>query len=125
VQSNTDANATAPQEPINTDLGCYEDGVRRTLTDEQIAMFRHSEIQRILAERRRQKDLEDERQQHAERVKGRAGRQSQNKQQSVVYETDERVHSRPDMPELSYDDEESAQREVKKPTTFQWPKLGA
>lgn len=34
-------------------LGYYEDGVKRTLTDEQIAMFRHSEIQRILRERRR------------------------------------------------------------------------
>jgi hypothetical protein len=30
------------------DLGYYKDGVKRTLTDEQIAMFRHSEIQRLL-----------------------------------------------------------------------------
>ncbi|KAL9618800.1 MAG: hypothetical protein Q9160_006523 [Pyrenula sp. 1 TL-2023] len=34
------------------DLGYYEDGVKRTLTDDQIAMFRHSEIQRLLLERR-------------------------------------------------------------------------
>ncbi|KAF1840523.1 uncharacterized protein K460DRAFT_411106 [Cucurbitaria berberidis CBS 394.84] len=33
-------------------LGYYSDGARRTLTDEQIAMFRHSEIQSILRERR-------------------------------------------------------------------------
>lgn len=37
-------------------LGYYEDGVKRTLTDEQIAMFRHSEIQRILLERRRRQE---------------------------------------------------------------------
>ncbi|KAH9840515.1 Protein of unknown function (DUF3807) [Teratosphaeria destructans] len=33
-------------------LGYYPDGVKRTLTDEQIAMFRHSEIQDLLRERR-------------------------------------------------------------------------
>ena len=33
------------------DLGDYPDGVKRTLTDEQIAMFRHSEIYSILRER--------------------------------------------------------------------------
>jgi len=30
------------------DLGFYEDGSKRTLTDEQIAMFRHSEIQQMI-----------------------------------------------------------------------------
>lgn len=34
------------------DLGYYPDGVKRTLTDEQIAIFRHSEIQALLRERR-------------------------------------------------------------------------
>ena len=34
------------------DLGYYPDGAKRTLTDEQIAMFRHSEIQTLLRERR-------------------------------------------------------------------------
>ncbi|KAJ4382996.1 hypothetical protein N0V86_002223 [Didymella sp. IMI 355093] len=33
-------------------LGYYEDGTPRTLTDEQIAMFRHSEIQAIIRKRR-------------------------------------------------------------------------
>ncbi|KAL1603584.1 hypothetical protein SLS60_005172 [Paraconiothyrium brasiliense] len=37
-------------------LGYYDDGVKRTLTDEEIAIFRHSEIQRILLERRRRKE---------------------------------------------------------------------
>ncbi|ODM19758.1 hypothetical protein SI65_04744 [Aspergillus cristatus] len=33
------------------DLGYYPDGVKRTLTDEQIRIFRHSEIHAILRER--------------------------------------------------------------------------
>lgn len=44
-------------------LGYYEDGTKRTLTDEQIAMFRHSEIQKLLRERvleREQKDADRE-----------------------------------------------------------------
>lgn len=43
------------------DLGYYPDGVKRTLTDDQIAMFRHSEIYAILRERQvRQENLEAE-----------------------------------------------------------------
>jgi len=33
-------------------LGYYDDGVKRTLTDDQVAMFRHSETQAILRETR-------------------------------------------------------------------------
>lgn len=33
-------------------LGYYDDGVKRTLTDAQIAIFRHSEIQSLLREQR-------------------------------------------------------------------------
>ena len=40
-------------------LGYYEDGVKRTLTDEQIAMFRHSEIQALLRDRRHKTENED------------------------------------------------------------------
>ncbi|KAF2132697.1 hypothetical protein P153DRAFT_382316 [Dothidotthia symphoricarpi CBS 119687] len=40
-------------------LGYYPDGTKRTLTDEQIAMFRHSEIQAIIRERRRRRDNGD------------------------------------------------------------------
>ena len=38
------------------DLGYYPDGVKRTLTDDQIAMFRHSEIYSILRERQVHKE---------------------------------------------------------------------
>ncbi|KAL1311636.1 hypothetical protein AAFC00_001746 [Neodothiora populina] len=37
-------------------LGYYPDGVKRTLTDDQIAMFRHTEVQVILREKRRAQD---------------------------------------------------------------------
>jgi hypothetical protein len=42
-------------------LGWYHDGVKRTLTDEQVAMFRHSEIHRLLQHRRLNANLEDHR----------------------------------------------------------------
>lgn len=40
-------------------LGYYDDGTKRTLTDEQITMFRRSEIEELLRERRLQRDEED------------------------------------------------------------------
>ncbi|KAF2836390.1 hypothetical protein M501DRAFT_987551 [Patellaria atrata CBS 101060] len=40
------------------DLGYYPDGVKRTLTDEQIKIFRHSEIQQLLHERRLEREQE-------------------------------------------------------------------
>lgn len=39
-------------EIIDDGLGYYDDGVKRTLTDEQIAIFRHSEVETLLRERR-------------------------------------------------------------------------
>jgi len=49
-------------------LGYYPDGVKRTLTDDQIAMFRHSEIQTLLRERRRRREnSEGETSHHAPR----------------------------------------------------------
>ncbi|GAB1736522.1 hypothetical protein NU219Hw_g7670t1 [Hortaea werneckii] len=41
------------------DLGFYPDGAKRTLTDEQIEMFRHSEIEQLLRQRRLLEDEED------------------------------------------------------------------
>ncbi|KAI9934632.1 hypothetical protein ASPWEDRAFT_44078 [Aspergillus wentii DTO 134E9] len=38
------------------DLGYYPDGVKRTLTDEQIRIFRHSEIHSILRQRQLQEE---------------------------------------------------------------------
>ena len=44
-------------ERINDVLGHYADGFKRTLTDEQIAIFRHTEIQELLRERRQRADM--------------------------------------------------------------------
>ncbi|MCJ1374758.1 hypothetical protein MMC20_005990 [Loxospora ochrophaea] len=45
------------EEDVDKDdgLGYYSDGAKRTLTDEQVAIFRHSEIQSLL----REKELQD------------------------------------------------------------------
>ena len=42
------------------DLGYYSDGCARTLTDEQIEIFRHSEIQRLLLKHRREAEAANE-----------------------------------------------------------------
>lgn len=42
-------------------LGYYSDGVKRTLTDDQIAMFRHSEIQALIKEKEAQATENEER----------------------------------------------------------------
>ena len=45
----------------NDDLGYYPDGAKRTLTDDHISMFRHSEIYSIVRERQvREENLEAE-----------------------------------------------------------------
>lgn len=41
------------------ELGYYDDGVKRTLTDEQIAIFRHSEIEALLREQRHEKEAKE------------------------------------------------------------------
>src|SRR5262245_49446175 len=41
----------AEGEDEDDDLGYYPDGVKRTLTDEQIAMFRHSELEALRREK--------------------------------------------------------------------------
>ncbi|KAK2741890.1 hypothetical protein FQN57_005449 [Myotisia sp. PD_48] len=54
--------ATHVHEEYNRDddLGYYPDGVRRTLTDDQIKIFRHSEIHRLLREKRIAEEEEED-----------------------------------------------------------------
>ncbi|KAF2808643.1 uncharacterized protein BDZ99DRAFT_464488 [Mytilinidion resinicola] len=47
-----DTSVEAYEEEDDDGLGYYVDGVKRTLTDEQIAIFRHTEIQTIIKELR-------------------------------------------------------------------------
>ncbi|RAH81073.1 hypothetical protein BO86DRAFT_410392 [Aspergillus japonicus CBS 114.51] len=64
----TTASAAAPADPSYYDaedeedgLGYYSDGVKRTLTDEQIQIFRHSEIHALLRQRELREEAERER----------------------------------------------------------------
>jgi hypothetical protein len=41
-------------------LGYYDDGVKRTLTDDQIEMFRHSELEQLEREERKKTESKDE-----------------------------------------------------------------
>lgn len=41
-------------------LGWYEDGVKRTLTDEQIEMFRHTELEELIKKRRLEAEVIEE-----------------------------------------------------------------
>ncbi|KAL2862055.1 hypothetical protein BJX68DRAFT_260851 [Aspergillus pseudodeflectus] len=50
-------------------LGYYPDGVKRTLTDEQIRIFRHSEIHAILRERQ----IKQENEEYEKRVSAQVG----------------------------------------------------
>lgn len=56
----TEQQATTYEADDDDGLGYYPDGVKRTLTDEQIALFRHSEIHTILRKRRLKKENADE-----------------------------------------------------------------
>ena len=55
VRSSADGEATVLED--DDGLGYYPDGVKRTLTDEQIAMFRHSEIHQLQRARRLEQEL--------------------------------------------------------------------
>lgn len=48
-------------------LGYYADGVKRTITDEQIAMFRHTEIETLLRQKRKSDEAKADK---AERASG-------------------------------------------------------
>ncbi|CZT46943.1 uncharacterized protein RSE6_07457 [Rhynchosporium secalis] len=47
------------EEQYDDGLGYYEDGVKRTLTDEQIAIFRHSEAEALLRKQRHAAEEKD------------------------------------------------------------------
>lgn len=125
IETSKTSATEAPTHPSSDDLGFYSDGTRRTLTDEQIALFRHSEIQRLLAERRRRTEAQEEkRQREAER-----SQKHRRKDQSVAtaptrYQDDTMVHTKNDVNELSYE-ENVDNREQKRPQTFKWPVLGS
>lgn len=122
---NTDVSQEFKQEEVHTEpesseeLGYYEDGVRRTLTDEQITMFRHSEIQRLLLARRQQREQEEQEIERAQRQKKR------NMQQKRRFD-DEPVQQQASVDTLMYDDTSALAKDASVTTEkkFLWPKLG-
>ncbi|KAI1618581.1 hypothetical protein EDD37DRAFT_273343 [Exophiala viscosa] len=106
-----------PVPDVGDGLGSYEDGVKRTLTEEQVRMFRHSEIQRLLKERRIAKEKEE---------KQRKRQTTELKRTKAQQHVDDQPRNSDNhVDTLIYDEQPDAEtkngREAK---TFQWPKLG-
>ncbi len=99
-------------------LGWYADGAKRTLTDEQVKMFRHSEIQRLLSERKQGQTRRKEDQRRQRRQEKRASRPHRF--------DDEPALCQQDVDNLKYDDEPTAMQEQQTPgeKKFLWPVLG-
>ncbi|KIX01766.1 uncharacterized protein Z518_09493 [Rhinocladiella mackenziei CBS 650.93] len=124
---NTPREATAEADrkqnpPSDTDdgLGYYEDGVKRTLTDEQVKMFRHSEIQRLLSGRRAAKEKENRQKRRQEHGSDTHAPPKERKRRFQ----DDPDAGRADINTLTYDD--PPHQEVKgKPIAekFIWPTL--
>ncbi|KAL4765120.1 DUF3807 domain-containing protein [Aspergillus foveolatus] len=73
---NENLNANADEGDVDDeddDLGYYPDGVKRTLTDEQIRIFRHSEIHALLRERQ----IKQENEEYERGLKGKTEAQPQ------------------------------------------------
>lgn len=102
------------------DLGYYEDGVKRTLTDDQIKMFRHSEIQRLLNERRVAKEREEIRKNETD-----ATTTAREPRKRRFYDQPADENTRVDT--LIYDDQPDTRSIAHTSTTekkFLWPVLG-
>jgi hypothetical protein len=106
------------------DLGYYADGEKRTLTDEQIKMFRHSEIRRLLAERRRGPEPEPEPVQQAQRGK----KATRPPNPARPFRWDDEPERDNDVNSLMYDEEPAespAQKATDGKPKFLWPTLGS
>ncbi|CAI7589729.1 unnamed protein product [Penicillium glandicola] len=68
------------EQSTDEDLGYYPDGVKRTLTDEQIRIFRHSEIHALLRERQ----LKDDEAQYQARMQSSLDDGSESKSDSAL-----------------------------------------
>ena len=109
--------------PIGIDtsdqLGFYDDGVKRTLTKEQVIMFRHSEIQRLLNERKVMREREDARDEE-HNISAPVTRESKKRR---FY--DEPSSDIPNVNTLMYDDQpETLPNSEPGEKKFLWPLLG-
>ncbi|BCS21274.1 DUF3807 domain-containing protein [Aspergillus puulaauensis] len=80
------------------DLGYYPDGVKRTLTDEQIRIFRHSEIHSLLRERQIKAENEEYERKFGD--KAQAGPGGQDAQEGLEKKTEALSASHGDQAEL-------------------------
>lgn len=111
------------QNTIATDdeLGYYADGVKRTLTDAQINLFRHSEIQRLLSERRAAREKDDERKTSKKTNNSSHGTREARKRRFY----DEPSTAQLDVDLLTYDDPPDGQsKSTPAEKKFLWPILG-
>ena len=110
-----------PPQEADDGLGYYEDGVKRTLTDEQIRMFRHSEIQRLASERRAAKEAEEKQQKRQQADYGR----TRLPQKGRGHFDDQPEEKQRIVDTLMYDEQpEHETNAAPTPRIFQWPKLG-
>ena len=100
-------------------LGFYGDGVKRTLTKEQVMMFRHSEIQRLLNERKVTREREGAREEE-HNISAPVTRESKKRR---FY--DEPSSDIPNVDTLMYDDQpETLTKSGPGEKKFLWPLLG-
>ena len=107
--------------PPSDSLGYYEDGVKRTLTDEQIKLFRHSEIQRLLNERRAAREQEATRK--IKKEHGSSSPATREPRKRHFYDEPSRDH--PDVDVLMYSEQpETHSASSPAAKKFLWPILG-
>ncbi|KAL2000096.1 hypothetical protein VTN02DRAFT_3554 [Thermoascus thermophilus] len=70
------------EEEYDDGLGYYPDGVKRTLTDEQIRIFRHSEIHALLREKQLREEREKEARETSENMSTQTPLESQMREKS-------------------------------------------
>jgi hypothetical protein len=107
-------------------LGYYADGEKRTLTDEQVKMFRHSEIQRLLAKRRRGPEPGAEPEQTWKAQRGKTATKPHHPTRPIRWDDEPDINN--DVNTLTYDEgptDASAQKATDVEPKFLWPTLGS
>lgn len=84
AQDNNIDDSTYHESLYEDDLGYYPDGAKRTLTDDQIRIFRHSEIQTLLRARRLAREQAEEEKEKKERSMSRAEERANNKRKAQI-----------------------------------------
>lgn len=124
IPATTTSLESATNEHDNTPLGYYEDGTKRTLTDVQVQMFRHSEIERLLQERRLAKRRNQKN--HPQRRNLHRHTRVELEPRTVAHADDPTLETAVDT--LAYDDEPTPDPALTQPPNnnrpvFLWPQI--